>query len=281
MKQAVFQTIRAYYQQFNNNERNIANYILANPEIAREATIKLMSELVGTSTASISRFVKKIGFISYRDFNIAMSASTLLETGDFFGEISDLDDTQNIMNKVFSGGANALTETVQHLKASDIDQVVEWLLRAKQIGFFGIGGSSIVAFNAYHKFLRTPLNVISHVDYDIQLMQAVKMGFEDVGIVISHSGRNKDTLLVAEKLRENGSKIVAITSFLESPLAQISDLVLNSVAEEVNFRSESMSSLLAQISIIDTLFTIVGTKKTAGTQRILNKIRPSIEETRI
>ncbi|MDR0899499.1 MAG: MurR/RpiR family transcriptional regulator [Lactobacillaceae bacterium] len=281
MNQTVMQTIRAYFEQFNGTERKIANYILNNPEILADVTIQQLALQVDTSTATLSRFVKKIGYPSFRDFSIALAASTITETADFFGEVSDNDDTKSIIQKVFLGGSNALAETANHINATDFDIAIDWFEKADQIGFFGIGGSSIVAFNAYHKFLRTPLNVISHMDYDIQLMQAVKFDAHDVGVVISHSGRNVDTLLVADKLRENGAKVIAITSFAESPLAMRSDLVLNSLAEEVNFRNESMSSLLAQITIIDALFTLYGARHSEKTQKILDRIRPSIEETRI
>lgn len=281
MKQTVMQTIRAYFEQFNNTEKKIANFILNNQNNIADVTIQDLAESTSTSTATISRFVKKIGYPSFRDFSISLAASTTVETADFFGEVSDNDDAKSVIQKVFIGGANALSETANHLKSKDFEKVVDWFENADEIGFFGIGGSSMVAFDAYHKFLRTPLKVISHPDYDIQLMQAVRFNKNNIGVVISHSGRNKDTLLIADKLKESGAKVVAITSFAESPLALRSDLVLNSLAEEVNFRNESMSSLLAQITIVDALFTLYGVRNSKKTQKILDRIRPSIEDTRL
>jgi len=52
------------------------------------------------------------------------------------------------------------------------------------------------------------------------------------------------------------------------------------LAEEVNFRSESMSSLIAQITIIDTLFTLVGSQLSRETQEVVDTMRDVIEETR-
>lgn len=56
--------------------------------------------------------------------------------------------------------------------------------------------------------------------------------------------------------------------------------MLLSLAEEVNFRSESMSSLIAQITIIDTLFTLVGSQLSEDTQSVVDTMRDTIEETR-
>ena len=170
--------------------------------------------------------------------------------------------------------------TSEALSSATLDKAVDWLISANRVGFFGIGGSSIVAFNAYHKFLRTPIDVISHPDYDIQLMQAVKLTAQDTAVVISHSGRNDDTLFLAQKLKEHRVPFIAITSFADSPLAQMADIVLLSLAEEVNYRSESMSSLIAQLTIVDTLFSLTGSKLPEATQSVVDTMRDVIEGTR-
>jgi len=280
MARDIIAQLRAQKKQFNRTENKLIDYVINDPKRARESTIQELSIGSGVSTATISRFAKKIGFDSFRDFSVALASVPASSTTDFFGEITDDDDTAAIGKKVFAGASNALNATINNLTAVLLDTASHYLINAKRVGFFGIGGSSIVAFNAYHKFLRTPLDVIAHPDYDIQLMQAVKLDSDDTAVVISHSGRNKDTLLIARKLKENGVKVIAITSFADSPLAKISDLVLLSLAEEINFRSESMSSLIAQITIIDTLFTIVGSQLSKNTQNVVDTMRNVIEETR-
>lgn len=278
----VIQVLRANYQNYNNTEHKLIDYILSNPTHASESTIQDMAAASDVSTATISRFVKKIGFSSFRDFSLSLAAvqANKNESQEFFGEINEGDDFQTISNKVFSGAQNALSATLSQLKIEDLKTAVNWLINARKVAFFGIGGSSIVAFNAYHKFLRTSLDVVGHPDYDIQLMEAVKMNSSDVAFVISHSGRNSDTYLIEKRLKENKVKVIAITSFLSSPIAKHADLVLQSLAEEVNFRSESMSSLIAQLTIIDTLFTLVGTQLSTNTQYVVDSMRDVIEQTR-
>ncbi|MCV3296551.1 MurR/RpiR family transcriptional regulator [Oenococcus kitaharae] len=277
----VAEAIRSQYQQLHPGEKKIADYILANQETVADATIQGLSHKIGTSTASISRFARHIGYPNFRDFLIALSAGRKSSSSDFFTEIKQEDQSEQIVKKLFSAGVSALTATAAKLDMADLNKVVDWLVSSSKIGFFGIGGSSIVAFNAYHKFLRTNLNIVSHPDYDIQIMQAAHLTSRDLGIVISHSGRNQDTLLVENKLRENGSKIVAITAFPESPIAKNADIVLNSYSEEVNFRQESMSSLVAQITIIDTLFTLVGHRLNKETDQVIGAMRHVIEQTRV
>ncbi|GAO99651.1 MurR/RpiR family transcriptional regulator [Fructobacillus ficulneus] len=282
MPNSIFVRLGQNPQGYNHTESKLITYIKEDPSSAAAGTIGAMAEKTGVSTASISRFVKKIGFHSYRDFSVALAAYNQRKPPvDLFGEIEDSDNTEAITTKVFAGAQNALLMTSDALNPAILDQAVKWLTSAKRVGFFGIGGSSIAAINAYHKFLRTPIDVISHPDYDIQLMQAVKLTPQDTAVVISHSGRNEDTLFIAQKLKDNQVPFIAITSFADSPLAEMADIVLLSLAEEVNFRSESMSSLVAQLTIIDTLFTLAGSKLPTQTQHVVDTMREVIESTRL
>ncbi|QEA35540.1 MurR/RpiR family transcriptional regulator [Weissella soli] len=279
MTQGGFARIRSMREQLTGSDEKLANYIIENATITRSMTIQALAQSTKLSTATVSRFVKRIGYSSFREFSLSLAIATPTEA-TFFGEIDENDNPEAIVKKVFSGAQNALTATSDLLKPADMIQATDWLINARRVGLFGIGGSSIVAFNGYHKLLRTPLDVEQHPDYDVQLMQAVRMKSSDVAIIISHSGRNSDTLKIAEQLKENGVKIIAITAYPQADLAKHADLVLASAAEEVNIRSESMSSLIAQITIVDSLFTLVGVRLGAKTQQIVDDMRVAIESTR-
>lgn len=279
MSQSGFTRIRSLRDQLSSSDEKIAAFILANPEEIRSLTIQGLANAVGLSTATISRFVKRVGFGSFREFSLSLAVVTQSDD-TFFGEIDEEDDTHEIVQKVFSGASNALTATVNLIKTNDWATAIKWLVGARRVGLFGIGGSSIVALDGYHKLLRTPLDVEQHPDYDVQLMQAVRMHPQDTAIVISHSGRNHDTLTIARQLKANGVKVIAITAYPQSELAKLADLVLASSAEEVNIRSESMSSLIAQITIMDSLFTLVGVQLGDKTQQVVDEMRTAIESTR-
>ncbi|KRN31187.1 MurR/RpiR family transcriptional regulator [Weissella halotolerans] len=279
MVQSGFMRLRTLHDQLSKSDQKIADYVLSQADGARTLTIQTIADNVGLSTATVSRFVKRIGFNSFREFSLSLTMPTQ-SSDTFFGEIESQDGTTEIVHKVFSGARNALDATYSLISEETWQTALEWLITGNKIGLFGIGGSAIVALDGYHKLLRTPLDVEQHPDYDVQLMQAVRMKKGDVGIVISHSGRNHDTLKIARQLKQNNVKIIAITAHVHSELAKLADLVMASSAEEVNMRSESMSSLLAQITIMDSLFTLVGVKMGDKTLSIVDNMREAIEGTR-
>ncbi len=279
MVQSGFMRLRTLHDQLSKSDQKIADYVLSQADGARTLTIQTIADNVGLSTATVSRFVKRIGFNSFREFSLSLTMPTQ-SSDTFFGEIESQDGTTEIVHKVFSGARNALDATYSLISKETWQTALGWLITSNKIGLFGIGGSAIVALDGYHKLLRTPLDVEQHPDYDVQLMQAVRMKKGDVGIVISHSGRNHDTLKIARQLKQNNVKIIAITAHVHSELAKLADLVMASSAEEVNMRSESMSSLLAQITIMDSLFTLVGVKMGDKTLSIVDNMREAIEGTR-
>ncbi|WP_243674065.1 hypothetical protein [Lentilactobacillus kisonensis] len=65
-----------------------------------------------------------------------------------------------------------------------------------------MGGSNIVALDAYHKFLRVPLNVLHDSEYHMALMQSTRLNHTDCAVVISHTGNDSDTLLLADSLKK-------------------------------------------------------------------------------
>ncbi|WP_459935475.1 MurR/RpiR family transcriptional regulator [Furfurilactobacillus curtus] len=273
--------MRANYQHLTGADKKIADYILANPTTASEKTIQELAASVKVSTATVSRFVKRIGWHSFREFSLGFGRVER-QTDSFFSEIEENDQPNVVVDKVFQGAENALDATRSLLKEADLNAAIELITEAKSLSFFGFGGSSIVALDGYHKFLRTTVHAQFHPDVDIQLMQAVNLGSQDVAILISHSGRNHDTLMVADQLKHNQVPMIAITSYPASPLAKRCDIVFQSVAEEVNYRSESMSSLIAQLTIVDSLFTLVGAKgaKTESGEGLLKDIRHAMEVSR-
>ncbi|MDU7281806.1 MAG: transcriptional regulator, partial [Leuconostoc citreum] len=66
MAQNIIEQLRAQKKQYNSTENKLIDYILQDTVRAREATIRELSNGSGVSTATISRFAKKIGFDSFR-----------------------------------------------------------------------------------------------------------------------------------------------------------------------------------------------------------------------
>ena len=87
------------------------------------------------------------------------------------------------------------------------------------------------------------------------LTGAALLDGRDVAIAISHSGRTLEIVQAAQVAGRAGATTIAITNNPKSPLARACDLVLVTAVSESTFRSGAMASRIAQLAILDFLYT--------------------------
>ncbi|WP_283679114.1 MurR/RpiR family transcriptional regulator [Lentilactobacillus sp. Marseille-Q4993] len=275
------QLLKQYYDDLSRTNKKIAKYVIANPQQASEANIEELAEETETSTASVSRLVKTLGYANYREFTLALAYTQLRPQNlPIFKDIDANDTLSTIADKTFNSSQRALQDTRAGIDESEFARSVLRIINCNRLGFFGLGGSSVAALDGYHKFLRTSIDTFYYPDFDVQLMEAVKLDSDDCAIVISHSGKNRQTLKIIETLKKNGVTVIGITSYRDSPLATHSDVTFISSSDEANYRSEGMYSLIAQMTIIDTLFMMATVRMGPSTEKAIQSVQDIIQSTR-
>jgi RpiR family carbohydrate utilization transcriptional regulator len=276
-----FNKIRSYYPRFSEKEKQIADYIFKNPEKVIHRTINEVAEDLGVADATVFRFCKRIGFKGYHAMKIALASETITPIKQIHEKITDEDNEQEIAEKVFKSNIQTLEYTLQLLDRSTIEKAIELISTADSVHFFGTGGSSVIAMDAFHKFIRTGIKASAYTDTHFQLMAASQLTPKDVAVVISHSGTNTDTHNILNVAIENGAKVIGLTSFPKSPISQKAEVVLLTSSEETNYRSEALTSRIAQLSIIDVLYVNIMKRNKELSEKSLKKVRKAISKTRM
>lgn len=271
--------IKTLYKDLSLKEQAIADYILENPSKVSHSSISDLSNELGIADSTFFQFTKKLGYNGFKDFKMAM----LMQENDFSAisiheNIQKSDNELTMAQKVFDSNMTTLTDTKNLLKEEDLKLAAAMINQSKRLFFFGVGGSEIVATDAYHKFLRSPITVFHSSDYHIQLMEASLLTPDDCGIFISHTGKSRETIELAQVAKNKGAKIIVITSHAASPLAKLGDVVFISISEETEFRSEALASRIAQLSIMDSLYVILMFINRDKAQQSIAKIRRSISK---
>lgn len=273
-------TIKSMYKNLTPKEQTIADYILKDPKKVSHSSISDIAKDLDIADSTFFQFTKKLGFSGFKDFKMALLISgTDQNTATTIHEkISPDDDELTMAQKVFDSNISTLNDTKKLLDKDKLKATVDFIEGSKRLFFFGVGGSEIVASDAYHKFLRSPVTVVHSADYHIQLMEASMMNEEDCGILISHTGRSKETIQLAEVAKSNGAAVIVVTSQIQSPLTKIADIVFISISEETAFRSEALASRIAQLSLLDAIFTILMFRNEEQSKISIGKIREVINE---
>lgn len=280
MIQNCIASIRSYYARLSEKEKKIADYILANPEKIIHNTINEVAEELNVADATVFRFCKRVGFKGYQALKIALASEIITPIQQIHEEITEEDDEIAVTKKIFQSNIRTLENTLNIIQDASIKKAVDLLLNAERVDFYGVGGSAVIAMDAFHKFGRIGVKAFAYIDSHFQLMAASQLTEKDTAVIISHSGESKETVSLLKTAKKNGAKTIGITGFPKSPVGQETDVALYTSSEETEYRSEALSSRIGQLSLIDALYVNIMILNKERARKALLKVRDAISGTK-
>lgn len=266
--------LRTLYHSLRASEQKVADYIEIHPEEVIYLSISALADKCGVSEASVIRLCKVLNYDGYQELKINMARSLVAPVKYIHEEIEENDDIVKLIQKVMVADMKAIEDTLKILDRKEIDRAIQAISNAKQIQFYGLGGSGPVAFDAQHKFLRHGIPCIAYNDSHMQIMSASMLGKGDVVVGISHSGSTRDIVESLKIASDAGAETICITSSEKSPVTKVSSIKLIISARELSYRPEPMASRIAQLSVIDVLSVGVAIKRE---KEVINNLEKSRE----
>ncbi|NWO08353.1 MAG: MurR/RpiR family transcriptional regulator [Alteromonadaceae bacterium] len=265
--------------RLNKSERKVAEAILRDPSAATRYSIAALARAADVSEPTVNRFCRGFSATGFPDFKIRLAQSIATGT-PYVGQNIEPDDTvSEFTDKIMLTTIASLDKARQSLDPEAIATVVDYLIQAKQISFFGTGGSASVAMDAQHKFFRFNIPVSFYDDTLMQRMLAAGANVGDAIVLISYTGRTRETVEIAHLARSNGATVIGITN-PDSPLAEACTAVLGVTAPEDTEVYMPMTSRIIQLAVIDVLATGVTLKRGPDFLEHLRKIKESLKPTR-
>lgn len=253
----VLQKIHDLLPKLSKTEQRVASYILENAEKVTSFTVADLADGSGASDATVVRTCKSLGFTSFQDFKVSMARNLASPLRTSYSVIDPDDTADMVVDKIFKENINTLQLTYSASSAKKIEDAAKMLMQAKRVLIFAVGESHAVAIDMQHKLMRLGMTAIAYTDNILQLMASVICQEGDVVFAVSHCGDSVDVVDAAKRCRAKGAKVVSLSSAPRSPLGKISDVALTTVSNETQFRINSISSRIAQFTIIDCLCNII------------------------
>jgi DNA-binding MurR/RpiR family transcriptional regulator len=265
------------------SERKIAEYVLKNSKEISSLSIRELSENSGSSKTSVVRLCKMLGYSGYKDFRIMIARDTVnINTEDeMYTDIKPKDGLSTIIPNISYNNKKAIDNTMKVLSYESVQAAVNVIIKANKLDFYGVGASYIIALDAYQKFTRIDKNVRISQDPHMQVQFASTLKKGDVAVAISYSGETKDTFDSIRIAKEAGAITICITKFGNSTISDFCDIKLFVSSPEITFRSGATSSRIAQLNIIDILFTGVASSMFDEIKSYLKNTRMSTREKKI
>lgn len=237
--------IKEKYHTLTKSEKRIADYLLAVKEQVVYRTMKDITETVKVGDATLIRFCQKLGYNGFSDLKIALAKEEF--TSQYEGET-----TYKYYDQILENQIKVLESTRQLLDSKELLKAIEFIAKANHIYIIGVGSSGLSAASLEKMLLRVGVHGTHIVDPHFQAHALSLLGAEDLVICFSLSGRTKDVHDSLQIAKENKTPIIAITNFKSSPIAALSDIVLQTANEEF-FDGGSLAGKISQLYISETI----------------------------
>ncbi|MFW6093519.1 MAG: MurR/RpiR family transcriptional regulator [Pseudomonadota bacterium] len=233
--------------------RRIADYILGFPDDVVHMSVTEVAERANASEGAVIKLCKQVGATGFQQLKISLAQDLVQPTEFIHEDLQRGDDTATVVQKIFHSGINALTDTLGVLDPAAMAQGVEMLRAAERIELYGVGSAAPIAEDACYRLLRIGLNAKVVIDSHVQAISASQSGPGVAVLTVSHSGSTRETVTAMRLAKEAGAQTICITNLGKSPIQAYSDVILATNARETKFRTEAMTSRIAQLCIVDAL----------------------------
>lgn len=231
----------------------IADYFLANAAEVVHMSVTEVAERAGASEGSVVTLCQQLGARGFQQVKIALARDLVQPVQFIHEDLARDDDTATVVEKIFRSGLNALQDTLKVLDTGAMGRAVEAILRAQRVEVYGIGSAAPIAEDANYRLLRIGIESKVVVDSHVQAISAALTGPHVAVLTVSHSGSTHETVTATRLAKEAGAATICVTNYGKSPLLAHADIVLHTVARETQFRTEAMTSRIAQLAIVDAL----------------------------
>lgn len=258
-QESILTKLKQQYDMFTRAEKKIADYVLAHRFNVQYMTITELAARCGVAEATLTRFCRTLGCGGFIEFKLDLAkdstfALTADETDAKEKAVKPTDSVDEICQKLYNSDWEALFRTYQQIDPEGIKRAVDYIQKAARIYCCGQGGSSILAMEAWGRFITVTNKVQCIQDSHMQAMAASLMEPDDVILYFSFSGATKDLMDVAQIAVKKKVRLLLVTRSPTVPAAALADVVLLCGAVEGPLQMGSVAAKMSQLYLIDVLF---------------------------
>jgi DNA-binding MurR/RpiR family transcriptional regulator len=260
LKQDLMRTIQVKFPRLSKGQKLIAEYILKHYDKAAFMTAAKLGISVGVSESTVVRFANELGFSGYPKLQKALQEliKNKLTTVQRIELSNDFVTEESALKGVLKSDMENIRATLEKINHKTFEDVVDNIFSAKKIYIIGLRSSTALAefLGFYLNLILDNVKVVGYGISDI-FEQLINITEDDLVIGIGFPRYAVRTIESLSFAQSRGSKVVAITDSLLSPLASKADYTLIAQSNMASF----VDSLVAPLSVINALTIAVGLRE--------------------
>ena len=220
--------LRSRRDEMTNRERQIAGYLETGYPHAGLETATAVGERVNASAATVVRFIAKLGYSGYADFQRelrdeveARLISPLQRLTDpaTAGTRSDQDGSGDVLARSFEAAMSAVTRTFGALDRRSVETVASLLTGCRgRIWIVGEKKGRSIALYLYAQLNLCLERVSLGADASFEADRLLDVGPDDIVVLLDVRRYVETTLLTADWCEARGATLVVLSDSAISPL---------------------------------------------------------------
>lgn len=279
-EQDLMRSIQIKFPRMSKGQKLIAEYILKHYDKAAFMTASKLGVSVGVSESTVVRFANELGFSGYPELQKSLQEliKTKLTTVQRIELSNNYVSEENALKGVLKSDMENIRATLEKMNLRTFEDVVNNIFAAKKIYIIGLRSSTALAefLGFYLNLILDNVKVVSYGISDI-LEQMISITENDLVIGIGFPRYAARTIQALNFAQSKGTKVVAITDSLLSPLASKADYTLIAQSNMASF----VDSLVAPLSLINALIIAVGLREKDKISNTFSELENIWEEYRV
>jgi len=268
--ESIAEEIRERLHEMTPSERRVARTLLATYPSAGLQSMPQLADGAGVTGPTVLRFVRKVGFAGYPDFQRSLRAEVQARTEGLptLYRTRGTPPRDAVIRSIHDAWTKALDATfTSSTLDGDLDPVVDLLCDPRRRMWF-VGGrfSQLVAryLEAQLRMLRPGCAVVDEAP-DRRVVHAMEIGKRDVLCLFDYRRYQQDTVAVGRVAAERGAVVVVFTDPCLSPAAESASHVLISHVDSPS----PFDSLVAAFALTELITArVVEALGDAGSARV-------------
>lgn len=256
MNASIFDLIRTHMLDFSATQKNIADYVMANPDAVTHMTIEQLASICNTSVATINRFYRRLGISSFQDFKLQLTAN-----------ITSRSEKDRRMSKIYSDGVMASAHqlinnhmhiqerALSYLQESNISKAAQLMVSANRILFFGTPEMILTTELVCGKFMHSSDSVYCFPDIHMQEIGLKSLKEGDVLFVITDGHESGEYLNeIASSIQNVDAHIISVFPLEPLPSASYFSLASSTISydmEDVFSAGETTLNFIIDVLLVE------------------------------
>lgn len=268
--------IQGKYPSLPENQRKVADFLLHHSREVPFLSIVDVEKRCGTSKATVVRLSQSLGFTGYNELRRKLRERVqqqiqLKDKFPLFGEA----DGEEALTLVAHQDVKNINQTINDLDKETFHSVASMILKASHVYTVGLGISSLMSQILAYSLNQVAVKATPFVhDYETFVEQMVFVTSSDLLIAFSFPPYSRETVDAVKAAHGKGTRVVAITDKITSPVTFYSTKVIPIQSQNLLF-TNSFSAISV---VINALATEVAVRNKRKALRMTKEIDQKLEE---